>query len=88
MAIASAPSVVNSGSFYAWVNKNPSGVTSGVPAINDRNVVRVGSVVVQPGDNTTVPLGGTFDVWYNKATHAVLIDIVSTQLGGQPTLPA
>lgn len=87
MAIASAPSVVNSGSFYAWVNKNPSGVTSGAP-ISDRNFIRVGTVVVLPGDNTTVPLGGTFDVWYNKATHALLLDIVSTQLGGQPTLPS
>ena len=89
MAIASAPSVVNSGSFYAWVNKNPSGVTSGAPSPRaDRNVIRVGTVVVQPGANTTVPLGGTFDVWYDQSAHSLLLDIVSTQLGGQPTLPS
>ncbi len=88
MAIASAPTVVNSGSFYAWLGKNPSGVTSGVLGRQDRNVQRVGTVLVLPGDNATVPLGGTFDVWYDKANHSLLLDIVSTQLGGQPTLPS
>jgi hypothetical protein len=81
MAVASAPTVVSSGSFYAWLGKTAGAV--GEPQVRvDRNVIRVGSVVVAPGDNTTVPLGGTFDCWYDKSAHSFLIDIVSGQVGG------
>lgn len=81
MAIASAPTVVNSGSLYAWKGQTP-GVMGAPPARADRNIIRVGTVVVAPGDNSTVPLGGTFDVWYDKSAHNLLLDIVSTQVGG------
>lgn len=77
MAIASAPTVVNSGSYYAW-----AGPAQLPPIRASRNVIRVGTVVVLPGDNTTVPLGGTFHVYYDKAAHNLLLDIVSEQVGG------
>lgn len=78
MAIASAPSVINNQSFQVWAGKGPSAPDQRAA----RNVIRIASVVVAPGDNTTVPLGGSFDVWYDKSTHAVLVDIASTQVGG------
>lgn len=78
MAIASAPSVINNQSFQVWAGKSLSAPDQRAA----RNVIRVGSVLVAPGDNTSVPLGGNFDVWYDKSTHALLIDIASTQVGG------
>lgn len=81
MAIASAPSVVNSGSLYAWIGK-AVGAMGAPPTRADRNVIRVGSVLVAPGDNTTVPLGGNFDVWYDKSAHSLFIDIADGQVGG------
>lgn len=73
MAIASAPSVVNNLSLAGWAGRT----TNPPPTRADRNVIKVGTVVVAPGDNTTVPLGGTFDVWYDKSAHSLLIDIAS-----------
>ena len=81
MAIASAPTVVNSGSLLAW--KGQTAGVQGAPATRqDRVLQHVGTVVVAPGDNSTVPLGGTFDCWYDKSAHSFLIDIVSGQVGG------
>jgi hypothetical protein len=52
------------------------------PARADRNIIHVGTVTVAPGDNTTVPLGGFFDVWYDKSAHSLFIDIADSQVGG------
>lgn len=81
MAIASAPSVTNSGSLLAWKGMT-AGVQGAPPSRAERNLTHVGTVLVAPGDNSTVPLGGTFDVWYDKASHNLLIDIASAQVGG------
>lgn len=81
MAIASAPSVTNSGTLYAWKGMTP-GVMGAPPARAERNLIHVGTVLVAPGDNTTVPLGGSFDVWYDKSSHNLFIDIADAQVGG------
>lgn len=78
MAIASAPSVINNLSLAQWAGRAAQAVSQRA----DRNVVKVGTVVVAPGDNATVPLGGFFDVYFDKSAHALLLDIVSTQVGG------
>lgn len=78
MAIASAPSVINNLSLLQWAGRS----VSAPPQRADRNVIKVGTVFVAPGDNTTVPLGGFFDVYYDKSAHALLLDIASTQVGG------
>ncbi len=81
MAIASAPTVVNNQSLYAWKGQT-AGVMGAPPSRAERNLIHVGTVLVAPGDNATVPLGGTFDVWYDQASHNLLIDIASAQVGG------
>lgn len=78
MAIASAPSVINNQSFQVWAGKGPSAPDQR----RAQNVQRVGTILVPPGVNATVPLGGNFDVWYDLSAHALLIDITSTQIGG------
>lgn len=78
MAIASAPSVISNQSFQVWAGKGPSAPDQRAA----KNVIRVGTAVVLPGDNAVVPLGGNFDVWYDKSAHALLIDITSAQIGG------
>jgi hypothetical protein len=79
MAIASAPTVVNgTQSLVVWAGRGPSAPDQR-PA---RNLQHVGTVLVAPGDNSTVPLGGFFDCWYDKVNHNFLIDITSAQVGG------
>ena len=77
MAIASAPTVVNNQSLLVWAGRGPSAPDQR-PA---RNLIHVGTVLVAPGDNSTVPLGGFFDCWYDKSSHNFLIDIASAQVG-------
>lgn len=59
----------------------PAQTATSAPA-NIQSMQRVGSVVVPPGANTTVPLGGRFDVWFDLANYTLLVDIVSQQIGG------
>lgn len=76
MAIASAPSINSTMTWDQFSARLASGAS---PLVS---MVKVGSVVVNPNDNTVVPAGGTFDVWYNRATHTLLVDITDTQFGG------
>jgi hypothetical protein len=78
MAIATAPTVTNNLSLINWAGRSGSAPDQR-PA---RTLAHAGTVNVAPGDNTTVPLGGFFDLWYDKVNHALLIDITSGQVGG------
>ena len=94
MAIAVAPTFVSTltqllragvaqGDRGAFSNPGvgPAALTGSAPQ-NARPMQRVGSVVVQPNENTTVPLGGVFHVWYDNASHTLWADITDTQVGG------
>lgn len=76
MAIAAAPTVINSGPLAAWKILSTAG------GANNNPVTRLGSSWINPGDNTAVPLGGLMDVWYCPKTHGLFIDIVDAQQGG------
>lgn len=76
MAVASAPTVVNSGPLATWK------VSAAAGGANNNPVTHLGSTFVNPGDNTAIPLGGLIDVWYCPKTHGLYIDIVDAQQGG------
>jgi hypothetical protein len=94
MAIATAPSVVSTLSYntragvaggdraaYSDPGVGPAALTNSAPQ-NIQSMQRVGSVVVPPNVNATVPLGGRFDVWFDLASYTVFIDTLSTNIGG------
>lgn len=76
MAVASAPTVINASTLAAWKILSTAGGANGNP------VTHLGSIFVNPGDNTTIPLGGLIDVWYCPKTHGLFIDIADAQQGG------
>ena len=76
MAIATVPTTDSSKSFQQWAGLGTV-ASQGVAAHSAHPLVRVGTVVVLPGDNTSVPLGGTFDVFYCRKDHILLIDITT-----------
>lgn len=94
MAIATAPSFASTlsqwqragvaqGDRGAFSNPGvgPAALTGSAPQ-NTRPLIKIGTVVVQPNENTTVPLGGTFTCWYDTASHTIYCDILDTQVGG------
>ena len=76
MAVASAPTFINTSTLAAWK------ISSATGGANNNPVIHLGSVFVNPGDNTTIPLGGLIDVWYCAKTHGLYVDIVDAQQGG------
>jgi hypothetical protein len=76
MAVASAPTVISTSTLAAWK------ISSATGGANSNPVTHIGMTYVNPGDNTTIPLGGLIDVWYCRATHGMFIDIVDAQQGG------
>jgi hypothetical protein len=96
MAIASGPTVTTQ-SYALRAGNNPGDrATSSSPAVGTiatagaanrgpetlRSLERVASVFVPAGENTTTPLGGRFDLWFDRTNYVLLLDIVSTQIGG------
>jgi len=94
MAIAVAPSFISTLTFAQRVGVaqgdrggfsnpvvGPAATATSAPQ-TVRPLVKVGSVVVQPGENTTVPLGGHFTVWYDTASHTLWADILDSNIGG------
>jgi hypothetical protein len=75
VAIAAAPTVVSNQTYGQWR------IAQRVTAPGCK-FTHVGTVVVLANDNTTVPLGGTFDAWYCPQTHSLLLNITDNMVGG------
>lgn len=93
MAIATAPTVVSTLSYAQRVGVaqgdrgafsnpgiGPAAITGSAPQ-NTQSLQKVGTIVVPPNVNTTVPLGGNFTVWYDLASHTLFVDILDAQIG-------